>query len=64
MRQPNIMNVDTIILYDDDNTMHFRHKWVPEIKHYCPKTPFILVGTKVDLREDQTIKNNLGMLFS
>ena len=44
--------------------MYFRHKWVPEIKHYCPKTPFILVGTKVDLREDQTIKNNLGMLFS
>ena len=40
---------------------HFRHRWVPEIKHYCPKTPFILVGAKVDLREDQTIRNKLGM---
>lgn len=26
--------------------------WVPEITHHCPKTPFLLVGTKVDLRED------------
>ena len=29
-----------------------RHKWLPEIAHHCPGTPFILVGTKVDLRED------------
>lgn len=25
-------------------------KWLPEIKHYCPDTPFLLVGTKSDLR--------------
>ena len=29
-----------------------REKWAPEIKHYCPKTPFLLVGTQIDLRED------------
>lgn len=27
-------------------------KWHPEIKHHCPNTPFLLVGTKLDLRED------------
>ena len=25
-------------------------KWYPEIRHHCPTTPFILVGTKSDLR--------------
>ncbi|CAG0886459.1 unnamed protein product [Darwinula stevensoni] len=27
-------------------------KWVPEITRHCPKTPFLLVGTKTDLRVD------------
>ncbi|XP_067096629.1 cell division control protein 42 homolog isoform X2 [Osmerus mordax] len=26
--------------------------WVPEINHYCPGTPFLLVGTQIDLRKD------------
>jgi len=26
--------------------------WVKEIQKYSPKTPFILVGTKTDLRDD------------
>lgn len=28
-------------------------KWFPEIKHHCPDAPIILVGTKIDLREDR-----------
>lgn len=27
-------------------------KWYPEISHHCPNTPSILVGTKLDLRDD------------
>lgn len=27
-------------------------KWVPEIQHFSPKTPFVLVGTQSDLRDD------------
>ena len=29
-----------------------KEKWAPELKHRCPKTPFLLVGTQIDLRED------------
>eukprot|EP01126_Amoeba_proteus_P058299 TRINITY_DN7508_c0_g1_i8.p1 TRINITY_DN7508_c0_g1~~TRINITY_DN7508_c0_g1_i8.p1 ORF type:complete len:205 (-),score=40.27 TRINITY_DN7508_c0_g1_i8:376-990(-) len=27
-------------------------KWFPEVAHYCPHVPFLLVGTKTDLKED------------
>jgi Ras-related C3 botulinum toxin substrate 1 len=27
-------------------------KWVPELKHHCPNTPYLLVGTKADLIND------------
>ena len=32
-------------------------KWAPEIEHHCPGVPKILVGTKLELRDDEaTIK--------
>ena len=43
--------------------------WKEELKYYQPQTPFILVGTKIDLRKDDTLyskeeninlANNLG----
>uniref|UniRef100_A0A8C6S3Q9 Cell division cycle 42, like n=1 Tax=Neogobius melanostomus TaxID=47308 RepID=A0A8C6S3Q9_9GOBI len=30
-----------------------REKWVPEITHHCPDVPFLLVGTRTDLRGDR-----------
>jgi small GTP-binding protein len=36
-----------------------RTKWYKEIRHHCPNTPIILVGTKMDLRDD---KNTLEKL--
>jgi len=32
---------------------NIREKWAPEIHHYIPNIPHILIGTKVDLREDK-----------
>jgi len=32
-----------------------KYKWYPELSHHAPDVPTILVGTKMDLRDDQTI---------
>ena len=34
--------------------------WIPEINHHCPNTPFLLVGTKIDLRIDRMIIDKLA----
>ncbi|XP_006891634.1 PREDICTED: cell division control protein 42 homolog [Elephantulus edwardii] len=34
-----------------------KEKWVPEITYHCPKTPFLLVGTQIDLRDEKLNKN-------
>ncbi|XP_019206417.1 cell division control protein 42 homolog isoform X2 [Oreochromis niloticus] len=35
-------------------------KWVPEISHHCPATPFLLVGTQVHLRDDSDTLKKLA----
>lgn len=37
-----------------------KEKWVPEIRHHCPKTPFLLVGLQMDLRTDPSNKEALS----
>lgn len=29
-----------------------KEKWLPEVNHHCPNVPIILVGTKIDMRDD------------
>lgn len=29
-----------------------KEKWYPEVNHHCPGIPIVLVGTKLDLRDD------------
>ena len=50
-----------LICYDVTSPVTFENvksKWVPEIRHICPKAPFILVGTKTDLRDGQDSKKD------
>jgi len=35
-------------------------KWIPEIKHHVPDAPFLLVGTKADLRNDAEVLKKVG----
>uniref|UniRef100_A0A6B2LLY8 Uncharacterized protein n=1 Tax=Arcella intermedia TaxID=1963864 RepID=A0A6B2LLY8_9EUKA len=35
-------------------------KWIQEVRHYCPGAPIVLVGTKVDLREDVEVIGRLA----
>lgn len=37
-----------------------KEKWVPELMHHCPNTPFLLVGTKTDFRESLVILEKLA----
>jgi small GTP-binding protein len=35
-----------------DSLENVPEKWVPEVRHFCPNVPFVLVGCKMDLRND------------
>jgi small GTP-binding protein len=37
-----------------------REKWFPEVHHHCPGVPCLIVGTQVDLREDNSVKDKLA----
>jgi len=38
---------------------NIKEKWIPEIVHNCPKVPIILVGTKIDLKNDEMFQDQL-----
>ncbi|XP_053921683.1 rho-related BTB domain-containing protein 2-like isoform X2 [Cuculus canorus] len=37
-------------LANPNSLRHVRSVWYPEIKHFCPRTPIVLVGCQLDLR--------------
>ncbi|XP_065920192.1 ras-related C3 botulinum toxin substrate 1-like [Dysidea avara] len=41
-------------LVDPNSYENIKELWHPEIRHFCPNsTPLVLVGTKLDLRDDK-----------
>ncbi|KAL5277351.1 RHOA family protein [Megaselia abdita] len=38
---------------EPDSLENIPEKWTPEVKHFCPNVPIILVANKKDLRFDQ-----------
>lgn len=45
-----------------DSLENIPEKWTPEVKHFCPNVPIILVGNKRDLRNDEVTKRELSKL--
>eukprot|EP00041_Stephanoeca_diplocostata_P031926 m.1005878 g.1005878 ORF g.1005878 m.1005878 type:complete len:194 (+) comp24052_c1_seq7:262-843(+) len=43
-----------------DSLENVPEKWVPEVRHFCPSVPFVLVGCKMDLREDEACIKELA----
>ncbi len=43
-----------------DSLENIQAKWVPEVHHFCPNVPFLLIATKKDLRTDPVIKQQLA----
>ncbi|PWA28687.1 hypothetical protein CCH79_00014813, partial [Gambusia affinis] len=36
-----------------DSLANVKEKWIPEVRHFCPYVPIVLVGNKTDLRNDK-----------
>ena len=57
-----------IICFAIDNhagLANVKESWYPEIKKHCPGVPIVLVGTKIDLRNDpETIETKYGDAFA
>lgn len=43
-------------------TENIPEKWTPEVKHFCPNVPIILVGNKKDLRNDDHTRRELAKM--
>lgn len=41
------------------NTLSRTRQWIPEIRHHAPTTPILLIGTKLDLRDDPVTLSRL-----
>ncbi|KAG2028318.1 P-loop containing nucleoside triphosphate hydrolase protein [Suillus americanus] len=37
-----------------------REKWIPEVHHHCPGVPCLIVGTKIDSRDDAQVIERLS----
>lgn len=45
-----------------DSLENIPEKWVPEVNHFCPNIPFVLVGCKRDLRDDENTIRELAVM--
>ena len=66
LRPVSYPNTDVILMcfsIDSPNSLeNIPGKWTPEVRHFCPNVPIILVGNKKDLRDDENVKKKLSKL--
>ncbi|KAM3599637.1 uncharacterized protein V6R79_009006 [Siganus canaliculatus] len=51
-----------LVCFDVTNPTSFENvliKWFPEVKHFCPNIPVVLIGCKTDLRKDKECTRKL-----
>lgn len=52
----------TLFSVVDEKSYHnVKTKWMPEIRHRCPDTPMILVGSKIDLRDNNKLMDQMNV---
>lgn len=47
-------------LVQPNSFANVKNRWYPELKEYCPTTPILLVGTKLDLTNDDATMRSLA----
>ena len=45
---------------DPDSLRSAEEEWKPEVGHFCPSIPYILVGNKSELRNDLSLSDRLA----
>ena len=53
-----------LMCFSVDNPDSFENipeKWAPEVRHFCPFVPIILVANKKDLRHNESVKKELAI---
>jgi len=59
------MDADVIIICysvsNPDSLDNVVERWLPEVRHFCPRRPVILAGNKVDLRPPTTSAETPGV---
>lgn len=43
-----------------DSLWNIPERWMPEVRHFCPGVPVVLVGNKKDLRQDERTRRELA----
>lgn len=62
LKQLNYLFVYASRLWSLSITENIPEKWTPEVKHFCPNVPIILVGNKKDLRNDEHTRRELAKM--
>ncbi|XP_013886353.1 rho-related GTP-binding protein RhoB [Austrofundulus limnaeus] len=45
-----------------DSLANITEKWVPEVEHFCPNVPIVVVANKKDLRGDEAVRADLARM--
>lgn len=45
-----------------DSLANITEKWLPEVQHFCPNVPVVLVANKKDLRGDEDTRDKLSRM--